>query len=51
MPTLAEIKHLSTVLSLLGYVFSIFRRKKYKSNPSEMDIEVFIPAQTRKIWI
>ena len=31
---------------LTGHVISIFRQKTYRLDPSEMDIEVFIPAPT-----
>ena len=36
--------------SFTDCVFSIFRRKKYASNPSEVNIKVVIPAPTEKIY-
>ena len=48
LPTLEGKKHLSVHFFL---VFSIFRRKKMGSNPSEMDIKVVNPAPTQKTLI
>ena len=36
-----------SIFSIIDRVFSIFRRKKTGSNPSEMDIKVIIPAPTQ----
>ena len=44
-----EINTFSSISSLIGCVCSTFRRKKYKPNPSEMDMKVLIPAPTQKI--
>ena len=49
MPTLAGNKHLSVHFFPHGPRFSIFRQKKVRSDPSEMDIKVVIPAPTQKI--
>ena len=40
-----------SISPLMGCVFSIFRRKKYELNSSEMDIKLFIPAPTQEIQI
>ena len=45
MPTLAGKKTFPCMFSLLGYTFSILWRKKYKPDPSEVDIKVFILAE------
>ena len=42
-----EINTSPSIYSFIDRVFSIFRRKKYGSNPSEMDIKVVIPAPTK----
>ena len=47
MPTLSGNKHLPPIFSVTGRVFSIFRRKMYGPNPSEMDFKVLITAPTR----
>ena len=41
-----EINILPSISSLTDRVFSIFRQKKVRSDPSEMDIKVVIPAPT-----
>ena len=41
-----EINTLPSNSSLTDRVFSIFRQKKVRSDPSEMDIKVVIPAPT-----
>ena len=46
MPTLAGKNTSPSISSFIDRVFSIFRRKKYMSNPSEMDIKVLVPAPT-----
>ena len=40
-----------SISSLLDCVISIFRRKKYEPNPSEVDIIMVIPAPTQLIII
>ena len=47
MPTLPRNKDPSPISSLMHRVFSIFRREKYRSNPSKMDIKVVNPAPTQ----
>ena len=47
MPTLAEINNFSSISSFTDRVFSIFRRKVYGSDQSEMGIKVIIPAPTQ----
>ena len=42
-----EKNTLPSISSFTDRVFSIFRRKKYGSDPSEMDIKVVIPALTQ----
>ena len=41
-----EINTLLSISSLTDRVLSIFRQKKVRSDPSEMDIKVVIPAPT-----
>ena len=41
-----EIKTFPSIHSLISCVFSIFRQKKYESNPSEMENKVLFPAPT-----
>ena len=42
-----EINTFLSISSLIGYVFSIFWRITYDPTPSEIEIEVFIPAPTQ----
>ena len=42
-----EINTLPSIFSLTDGVFSIFWQKKVRSDPSEMDIKVVIPAPTQ----
>ena len=42
-----EINASPSISSFIDRVFSVFRRRKYDSNPSEMDIKVAIPAPTQ----
>ena len=42
-----EINTLPSLSSLTDRVLSIFRQKKVRSDPSEMDIKVVIPAPTQ----
>ena len=42
-----EINTLPSISSFTDHVFSIFRRKKYGSDLSEMDIKIVIPAPTQ----
>ena len=44
-----EINTFPSISSLMDRVFSIFRQKRYASNPSEMDIKVVIPAPIQQI--
>ena len=46
MPTLAGKNTFPSISSLTDRVFSIFRQKKVRSDPSEKDIKVVIPAPT-----
>ena len=41
-----EINTFPSISSLTDRVFSIFRQKKVRSDPSEMDIKMVIPAPT-----
>ena len=41
----------SSISSLIGHVFSVFRREKYAPNASKMDIKVLIPAPTQKTLV
>ena len=41
-----KINTLPSISSLTDRVFSIFRQKKVRSDPSELDIKVVIPAPT-----
>ena len=43
-----EINTLSSISSLTDRILSIFRQKRVRSDPSEMDIKVVIPAPTHK---
>ena len=43
---LREINTFPSISSLTDRVISIFRQKKVRSDPSEMDIKVVIPAPT-----
>ena len=43
----SEINTYPFILSFMDRVFSIFRKKGYGFNPSEMDIKVVIPAPTK----
>ena len=49
MSTLLGINTSPSNSSLRDRVVSIFRRKKYGSNPSEMGIKVIIPVPTQQI--
>ena len=51
MATLAGSKHLSVHFSSMDRVISIFRRKKYGSNPSEMDISHMGWNTIWNIWV
>ena len=42
-----EINTFPSIPSLTDRVFPIFREKKVRSDPSEMDIKVVIPAPTQ----
>ena len=46
MPTLAEIYTFPSISFLRERIFSFFRRKMDRTNPSEMDIKLLIPALT-----
>ena len=47
MPTLwRKINTFPSISSLKDRVFPIFRQEKVRSDPSEMDIKVVIPAPT-----
>ena len=46
-PLQREINTYPSISSFIDRVFSFFQRKKYGSNPSEMDIKVVIPLPTQ----
>ena len=48
MPTLAGKNTSPSISSFINRVFSIFRRKKYGSTPSQMDTKVVIPTLTQQ---